>query len=87
MNRTVKMTIDERRKHLTIKWPEYRAAGRKERGEMAAEMAKVTGLRRETVVRLLCGPTLARTPRRTGTLADLRLGGAGGRGDGVACAG
>jgi hypothetical protein len=57
------MNINERYKYLRLMQPRYRAAGRTEQGRLLAEMEKVTGLHRKSLIRLLHGP-LERRPRR-----------------------
>lgn len=55
MSEQEKMTIEERRKYLRIVKTRYKQAGRKEKGQMLAEMEIVTGLDRKTLIRLLKG--------------------------------
>ena len=58
------MSVDERRKYLKLVAPRYANAGRGERSALLTEMSAVTGLHRKSLLRLLHGPTLERTPRR-----------------------
>jgi len=58
----VKMTIDERRKYLTIMHLRYVRAAKEGRGHLLDEMEAVTVLDRKTLIRLLNGD-LARHPR------------------------
>jgi len=58
------MSVDERRKYLKLVAPRYAKAGRRERSALLTEMAAVMGLHRKSLLRLLHGPTLERTPRR-----------------------
>ena len=62
MPAAVRMTIDERRKYLTIMLLRYVVAGKEERGHLLNEMEVVTDLDRKTLIRLLNGD-LARHPR------------------------
>ncbi len=62
MPAAVKMTIDERRKYLTIMLLRYVRATKEERGHLLDEMEAVTVLDRKTLIRLLKGD-LARHPR------------------------
>ena len=59
-----KMSVDERRKYLKLVASRYAKARRKERSALLSEMAAVTGLHRKSLLRLLNGPTLERTPKR-----------------------
>ena len=59
-----RMSVDERRKYLKVVAPRYTNAGRSERSGLLTEMSAVTGLHRKSVLRLMHGPTLERTPRR-----------------------
>ena len=59
-----KMSVDERRKYLKLVAPRYAKAGRAERGALLTEMVAVTGLHRQSLIRLLNGPTLERAPQR-----------------------
>jgi hypothetical protein len=59
------MTIDERRKYLTIMKPRYLKATRKERSSLLTEMEQVTGLHRKSLTRLLHTESLIRKKRRT----------------------
>lgn len=43
-----KMTVDERRKYLSIVKPRYIKAGRAEKGQILDEMEAVTGMDRKT---------------------------------------
>lgn len=58
-----RMTINERRTYLGIMRDRYVAANRKERGQLLDEMAKITGLHRKSLIRLMNGD-LARQPRK-----------------------
>ncbi len=58
------MTVNERRKYLTLMRPRYVQANRVGRGALLTEMGVVTGLHRKSLVRLLCAPSLERAPRR-----------------------
>jgi len=58
------MSVDERRKYLKLVAPRYARAGRAERSALLTEMAAVTGLHRKSLLRLVHGPTLDRTPKR-----------------------
>lgn len=58
------MSVDERRKYLKLVAPRYANAGRGERSRLLTEMSAVTGLHRKSLLRLLHGPTLERTPRK-----------------------
>jgi hypothetical protein len=62
MPAAVKMTIDERRKYLTIIRLRYVRSTKEERGHLLDEMEAVTILDRKTLIRLLKGD-LARHPR------------------------
>ena len=57
-----RMTADEQRKYLKAVAPRYAKAGRTERTALLTKMAAVTGLHRKSLLRLLHGPTLDRTP-------------------------
>tara|TARA_Y100000031_G_scaffold48010_1_gene54798 strand:+ start:34 stop:1254 length:1221 start_codon:yes stop_codon:yes gene_type:complete len=57
------MTINERRKYLRRMRERYWGADRMGRGKLLTEMEAVTGLHRKSLVRLVRGPTLERTPR------------------------
>ena len=57
------MNINERYKYLRIMRPRYRAATKKDRGQLLDEMEKITGLDRKSLIRLLNG-SLERQPRR-----------------------
>jgi len=57
------MTIDERRQYLRIMQLRYLEAGRAERSALLNEMAKVTGMHRKSLTRLLHSD-LQRHPRR-----------------------
>ena len=59
-----RMTVNERRKYLTLMRPRYVQANRVGRGGLLTEMAAVTGLHRKSLVRLLGAPSLERAPRR-----------------------
>ena len=58
------MTINERRKYLRRMRERYWAAHRMGQGKVLTEMETVTGLHRKSLVRLVRGPTLERTPRK-----------------------
>jgi len=58
-----KMTVDERRKYLKRRKPQYDCATRKERGRLLDEMEAVTGMHRKHITRLLNG-SLNRRPRK-----------------------
>jgi hypothetical protein len=60
------MTIDERRKYLVRMARRYTTVSRQERSRLLDEMVAVTGMHRKSVLRLLGGPTLERSPPRTG---------------------
>lgn len=64
MPREGQMSVDERRKYLKLVAPRYAKAGRAERSALLTEMAAVTGLHRKSLLRLVHGPTLDRTPKR-----------------------
>ena len=49
------MTIDERYKYLRMMQKRYQEAGRKERGELLAEMEVITQLHRKSLIRLMNG--------------------------------
>jgi hypothetical protein len=57
------MTVNERRKYLTIMKPRYQAAGRAERSLLLSEMEQVTGLHRKHLTRLLNAESLERKAR------------------------
>jgi len=57
-----KMTVDERRKYLSIVKPRYIKAGRTEKGRLLDEMETVTDLNRKTLIRLMKS-SLKRKPR------------------------
>lgn len=57
------MTVNERRKYLTIMKPRYQAAGRAERSLLLSEMEQVTGLHRKHLTRLLNAESLKRKAR------------------------
>ena len=59
-----RMTVDERRKYLKVVALRYAKAGRGQRSALLTEMEAVTGLHRKSLLRLLHGPTLERTPKR-----------------------
>ena len=59
-----RMTIDERRKYLTLMKRRYELADRRERGELLDEMEKVTDMHRKSLIRLLNASNLSRKPRR-----------------------
>lgn len=63
MAREVKMTIDERRKYLQIRQPEYLQANRSRKRALLDEMEAVTGMHRKSLTRLLQGD-LERQPRQ-----------------------
>lgn len=63
MKEKYRMTIGERRTYLRIKQEDYFKARRCERSRMLDEMARVTGLHRKSLIRLMNG-NLARGPRR-----------------------
>lgn len=58
-----RMTIDERRKYLSIQRPRYLEADHKGRSQMLTEMQLVTGLHRKSLIRLMKAE-LVRRPRR-----------------------
>ncbi len=55
MSYTEKMTINKRRKYLSLLKPRYIKARRKEKGQLLDEMETVTGLARKVLIRLLSG--------------------------------
>jgi len=57
------MTVNERRKYLSILGPRYRHAQRAECTALFTEMEQVTRLHRKGIVRLLGAPSLERTPQ------------------------
>jgi len=59
-----KMSINERRKYLKVVAPRYARADRRERGELLTEMAKITGLHRKSLVRLMSLTSLERAPKK-----------------------
>src|SRR5438309_6936904 len=59
------MTIDERRKYVTLMYPRYRKAKRKERSQLLSEMEQVSKLHRKHLIRLLNGESLDRKKRST----------------------
>jgi hypothetical protein len=59
------MTLDERRKYLTIMKPRYLKASRKERSGLLTEMEQVTDLHRKSLRRLLHTESLVRKKRGT----------------------
>ena len=59
-----RMTVNERRKYLTLMTLRYAGANRVGRGGLLTEMAAVTGLHRKSLVRLLHAPSLERSPQR-----------------------
>src|SRR5947209_17521319 len=59
------MTLDERRKYLTIMKPRYLKASRKERSGLLTEMEQVTGMHRKSLSRLLHAESLVRKKRGT----------------------
>ena len=50
-----RMTIQERYKYLRMMQKRYHEAGRKERGELLAEMETITHLHRKSLIRLMNG--------------------------------
>ncbi len=64
MPATVRMTIDERRKYLTIMRLRYIRSTKQDRGGLLDEMESVTSLDRKTLIRLINGD-LVRHPRHT----------------------
>jgi predicted transcriptional regulator len=63
MPAAVRMTIDERRKYLTIMRLRYRRASKQQRGDLLDEMESVTTQDRKTLIRLINGD-LVRHPRQ-----------------------
>ena len=57
------MTLEERRKYLSIMRLRYQMASRKGRNQLLTEMEEVTGLHRKTLIRLMTAE-LIRQPRR-----------------------
>jgi hypothetical protein len=57
------MTIDERRKYVTLMATRYQHAKRKERSQLLTEMEQVTKLHRKHLIRLLNGVSLQRKKR------------------------
>jgi len=60
------MTVTERRKYLKRMKPLYIKANRREQSRLLTEMEQVTGLHRQSVLRLLHAPTLQRKKREKG---------------------
>ena len=58
-----KMTVNERRKYLKLMSPRYRKARRVAQSALLTEMETVTGLYRESLLRLLHASSLERAPR------------------------
>lgn len=58
------MTVNERRKYLTIMKPRYQASGKGERSLLLSEMEQVTGLHRKHLTRLLNATSLERQARK-----------------------
>ncbi len=56
MSTDEKMTIDERRKYLSMMRKRYVASSKAERGKLLDEMEAVTGMHRKALIRLLRGP-------------------------------
>jgi len=65
MSTDKKMTIDERRKYLSVMRPRYVKAGREEKTRLLNEMVLVTGYTRKYLISLLA-TDLQRKPRRQG---------------------
>ena len=59
------MTIDERRKYVTLMAERYWKAKRKERSQLLSEMEQVSKLHRKHLIRLLNGKSLERKKRST----------------------
>src|SRR6266480_2176941 len=59
------MTIDERRKYVTLMYPRYRKAKREERSQLLSEMEQVSKLHRKHLIWLLNGESLQRKKRST----------------------
>lgn len=59
------MTVNERRKYLTLMKPRYQQAKRAERSRLLTDMEQVTGLHRKSLLRLLHAPSLKRMTRTT----------------------
>src|SRR5438874_5452789 len=59
------MTIDERRKYVTLMAERYRKAKRSERSALLSEMEQVSKLHRKHLIRLLNGKSFARKKRST----------------------
>jgi len=57
------MTINERRKYLSVMKARYLKARRGEQSGLLTEMEQVTGMHRKSLLRLLHAPSLARTQR------------------------
>jgi hypothetical protein len=55
MAETDEMTIDERRKYLYKMWGRYQTATKTEKGLMLNDMARVTGMNRKYIIRVLNG--------------------------------
>jgi hypothetical protein len=65
MPTTEEMTIDERRKYVTLMAERYRKAKRSERSVLLSEMEQVSKLHRKHLIRLLNGKSFARKKRST----------------------
>src|SRR5260370_9340690 len=59
------MTVNERRKYLQQRKQVYQQAKRAERSRLLSEMEQVTGLHRNSLLRLLHAGSLARQKRTT----------------------
>jgi hypothetical protein len=61
-----RMTVNERRKYLTLMKSRYQQASRSQQSALLTEMEQVTGLHRKSLLRLLHAPSLERKKRNRG---------------------
>ena len=59
-----RMNIDQRYNYLSIQYDRYKKADRKEKSRLLAEMIKVTGMNRKTIVRHMGKRPVRRTRRK-----------------------